>query len=94
MRNNKIWSTLGDQRPEVNHEYTSNITPVLVTVRDGDGYYHVDLAVYCENEVWRWYDGSNDLCNMDIVEIEVLAWMDAPEPWYDDYYSNDSYFIS
>ena len=39
------------------------------------------LAVYCEDGFWRWYDPQCDIDDMEIVKVKITAWQPLLQPY-------------
>lgn len=39
------------------------------------------LALYCEDGSWRWYDQQCYIDDMEIVKVKITAWQPLPKPY-------------
>lgn len=82
---NQSWIPVSERLPEAAEleAYGDEVTPVLITYL---GYYDREpreggLVIWCENNTWRWHDETLDVSMMDVVKVEITAWMPLPEPY-------------
>lgn len=79
------WIPVSEQLPEAVEleSFGDEVTPVLITYL---GYYDKEpheggLAIWCEDNTWRWHDETLHVNMMDVVKVEITAWMPLPEPY-------------
>ena len=79
------WIPVSEGLPEAaeSEDCRGEVTPVLITYL---GYYDMEpheggLAIWCEDNTWRWYNETLDVNMMDVVKVEITAWMPLPEPY-------------
>lgn len=79
------WIPVTERMPEAAEleAYGDEVTPVLITYL---GYYDREpnadaLAIWCEDNAWRWYDDALHVNIMDVVKVEITAWMPLPESY-------------
>ena len=79
------WIPVTERMPEAAEleAYGDEVTPVLITYL---GYYDGEpnadaLAIWCEDNTWRWYDDALHVNIMDVAKVEITAWMPLTEPY-------------
>ena len=79
------WIPVSERLPEAAELEScgDEVTPVLITYL---GYYDREpheggLVIWCEDNTWRWHDETLDVNMMDVVKVEITAWMPLPEPY-------------
>ena len=79
------WIPVTERMPEAAEleSYGDEVTPVLITYL---GYYDGEpnadaLAIWCEDNTWRWYDDALHVNIMDVAKVEITAWMSLPQPY-------------
>lgn len=79
------WIPVSERMPEAAELEScgDEVTPVLITYL---GYYDREpheggLVIWCEDNTWRWHDETLDVSMMDVVKVEITAWMPLPEPY-------------
>lgn len=41
-----------------------------------------NLALYCEDGSWRWYDPQCYIDDMEVVKVKITAWKPLPKPYH------------
>lgn len=84
-KQNRRWIRVTERMPEAAEleAYGDEVTPVLITYL---GYYDGEpnadaLAIWCEDNTWRWYDEALHVNIMDVAKVEITAWMPLPESY-------------